>query len=107
MRDYERNIRLSLALSWLIYRINPPILRDIFMSSFDLFDTRSELIGMLAGDFYERRSLLSPLRRVQLVYGCLCFSQLGLRLLPPHHRLAPKAGKHFAVMGGVGAETGD
>jgi flavin-dependent dehydrogenase len=50
VRDYERKIRLSLgSLSWLIYRINSPLLRDIFMSPFDLFNTRHELIRILAG----------------------------------------------------------
>jgi flavin-dependent dehydrogenase len=45
VRDYERKIRHSLnSLSWLIYRINSPLMRDIFMSSFDLFNTRHELI---------------------------------------------------------------
>jgi len=72
VRDYERKIRLSLtSLSWLIHRINSPILRDIFMSSFDLFNTRHGLIRILAGDFYEQRSFLSPLRRLQLAYGFL------------------------------------
>ena len=82
VRDYEKKIRLSLgSLSWLIYRINSPLLRDIFMSSFDLFNTRHELIRILAGDFYERRSLLSPLRRLQLAYGCLfILSKFGFRL---------------------------
>lgn len=81
-RDYERKIRLSLnSLSWLIYRINSPILRDLLMSSFDLFNTRHELITILAGDFYERHSILSPLRRVQLAYGCLLLlSKFGFRL---------------------------
>ncbi|HEY6701530.1 MAG TPA: NAD(P)/FAD-dependent oxidoreductase [Pseudolabrys sp.] len=82
VRDYERKIRHSLnSLSWLIYRINSPLLRDIFMSSFDLFSTRHELITILAGDFYERRSWLSPLRRLQLAYGCLLvLSKFGFRL---------------------------
>ena len=32
VRDYERKIRHSLnSLSWLIYRINSPLMRDIFM----------------------------------------------------------------------------
>jgi flavin-dependent dehydrogenase len=80
-RDYERKIRLSLtSLSWLIYRINSPVLRDLLMSSFDLFNTRQKLITILAGDFYESHSFLSPLRRVQLAYGCLLFlSKIGLR----------------------------
>src|SRR6185295_17129653 len=82
VRAYERKLRLSLtSLSWLIYRINAPILRDLLVSSFDLFNTRHELITVLAGDFYGRRSLLSPLRRLQLAYGCLLLlSKFGLRL---------------------------
>jgi flavin-dependent dehydrogenase len=82
VREYERKIRCSLAsLSWLIYRINAPILRDLLVSSFDLFNTRHELITVLAGDFYDRRRFLSPLRRLQLAYGCLLLlSKFGLRL---------------------------
>jgi len=82
VRDYERKIQTSLeSLSWLIYRINSPILRDILMSSFDLFNTRHGLITILAGDFYERRYFLSPLRRLQLAYGFLLLaSKFGFRL---------------------------
>lgn len=82
VRDYERKIQHSLnSLSWLIYRINSPLMRDILMSRFDLFNTRHELITILAGDFYERRSFLSPLRRLQLAYGCLfLLSKVGIRL---------------------------
>ena len=82
VRDYERKIQISLAsLSWLIYRINSPILRDILMSSFDLFNTRHGLINILAGDFYERRSFLSPLRRLQLAYAFLLLAaKFGFRL---------------------------
>ena len=81
-RDYERKIRFSLkSLSWLIYRINDPILRDLLMSSFDLLNTRQQLIKILAGDFYAQHSFLSPLRRLQLAYACLLLlSKLGLRL---------------------------
>ena len=82
MRNYERCVRRGLdSLSWLIYRINTPVLRDILMSSFDLFDTRNGLLAILAGDFYSKARLLSPLRRLQLAYGCLCLlSKLGVRL---------------------------
>jgi flavin-dependent dehydrogenase len=82
MRIYEYRLRRGLnSLSWLIYRINRPVLRDIFMSSFDLFNTRNGLLAILAGDFYKRQRLLSPLRRLQLVYGCLhLLSIIGLRL---------------------------
>jgi flavin-dependent dehydrogenase len=81
-RDYQHKIRLSLdSLSWLIFRINDPILRDLLMSSADLLNTRQQLIKILAGNFYTRHSLLSPLRRVQLAYGCLVLlSKFGFYL---------------------------
>src|ERR1700745_4008361 len=73
MRNYERSVRRGLnSLSWLIYRINTPVLRDIFMASFDLFNTRNGLLAILAGDFYEEPRLLLPLRRLQVSYSCLC-----------------------------------
>jgi flavin-dependent dehydrogenase len=82
MREYERRIRRGLnSLSWLIYRINTPVLRDIFMSSFDLFSTRNGLLAILAGDFYKTPRLFSPLRRLQLAYGCFyLLSKLGVHL---------------------------
>jgi flavin-dependent dehydrogenase len=82
MRAYERKLRRGLnSLSWLIYRINTPVLRDIFMSSFDLFSTRNGLLAILAGDFYRTRGLLSPLGRLQFAYGCLfLLSKLGVHL---------------------------
>jgi flavin-dependent dehydrogenase len=81
-RDYERKVRRGIdSLSWLIYRINSPVLRDIFMSSIDFFNTRNELLAILAGDFYQAPRLLSPTRRLQVAYGCLCLlSKLGFRL---------------------------
>jgi hypothetical protein len=82
MRDYERRVRRGLnSLSWLIYRINTPVLLDIFTSSFDLFRTRNGLLAILAGDFYSTPRLLSPLRRLQLAYCCFCLlSELGVHL---------------------------
>ena len=82
MRGYERRVRRGInSLSWLIHRINAPILRDIFMSSFDLFNTRIGLLALLAGNFYEQQRLLSPLRRLQLAYGCFfVLSKIGVRL---------------------------
>jgi flavin-dependent dehydrogenase len=82
MRSFERRMRRGLrSLSWLIHRINSPVLRDIFMASFDLFNTRNGLLAILAGDFYEKPSLLSPLRRLQVAYGCLyLLSALHIRL---------------------------
>ncbi|HEV2545936.1 MAG TPA: NAD(P)/FAD-dependent oxidoreductase [Stellaceae bacterium] len=81
-RDYEGKMRRGLqSLSWLIYRINSPVLRDIFMSSIDFFNTRNELLAILGGDFYQAPRLLSPTGRLQAAYGCLyLLSKLGFRL---------------------------
>jgi flavin-dependent dehydrogenase len=83
MRKYERRVRRGLnSVCWLIYRINTPVLRDMFMASFDLFNTRNGLLAILAGDFYARPRLLSPLRRIQFAYGCLyVLSKVGVRPL--------------------------
>jgi hypothetical protein len=44
-------------------------------------NTRNGLLAILAGDFYDAPRLLSPLRRLQLAYGCLYLcSKLGARL---------------------------
>jgi flavin-dependent dehydrogenase len=93
MFQYERRVRRGLnSLSWLIYRINTPVLRDIFMASFDLFNTRNGLLAILAGNFYETPKLLSPLRRLQLAYGCLyLLSKVGVRLRPEAPNAAASA----------------
>src|SRR4029077_16643235 len=82
LRSYERKMRRGLeAISWLIHRINTNVLRDMFMSSIDMFDIRNGVVAILAGDFYEKPGLFSPLRRCQLAYGVLYgLSKVGLRL---------------------------
>lgn len=82
LRNYARDVRCGLhSLSWLIYRINTPVLRDLIMSSLDVLNTRNGLLAILAGDFYRAPGLLSPLRRLQLAYACLVLlSKVGVRL---------------------------
>ena len=41
------------------------------MSSINMFDMCNGVVAILAGDFYERPGLFSPLRRCQLAYGVL------------------------------------
>ena len=82
LRSYERKMRRGLdALSWLVHRINTNVLRDMFMSSIDPFDMRNGVVAILAGDFYEKPGLFSPLRRCQLAFGALYgLSKMGLHL---------------------------
>src|SRR5262245_39772425 len=51
---------------------------------------RHELIRILAGDFYQRRALLSPRWRLQLAYGCLLgFSNSAFAWAAAMTRLRP------------------
>jgi hypothetical protein len=46
MRTYVCPIQRGIdSVAWLVYKINTPLLRDIFMSSFDLFERHPGGIG--------------------------------------------------------------
>jgi flavin-dependent dehydrogenase len=48
----ERQLRASMNnLAWLIYRINTPVLRDMFMSPSNVLQMRDGIVTMLAGNF--------------------------------------------------------
>jgi flavin-dependent dehydrogenase len=77
-RRTERHLRTAMDnLSWLIYRINSPVLRDMFMAPSNRFRMRDNIITMLAGNLAgEWRSIL-PVLAVKVSYYSLC---LGRRL---------------------------
>jgi flavin-dependent dehydrogenase len=53
LRRFERKVRGAVgALSWLIYRINDPVMRDMFMAPSNRFRMREGLVSMLAGDVH-------------------------------------------------------
>jgi flavin-dependent dehydrogenase len=50
-RKAERRLRRSMnRLSWLIYRINHPVFRDMFMAPSDIFQMRAGVVALLAGN---------------------------------------------------------
>jgi flavin-dependent dehydrogenase len=50
-RHAERRLRRSMnRLSWLIYRINHPVFRDMFMAPSDIFRMRAGVVALLAGN---------------------------------------------------------
>jgi flavin-dependent dehydrogenase len=54
LRDFERKVRQAVAgLSWLIYRINDPVLRYMFMHPTNRFGIRNGVIAMLAGQLFD------------------------------------------------------
>ena len=52
--------RRSTAFSWLIYRINTPVLRDMFMEPRNRFRMRDGLVSLLAGNVHAGRTHWRP-----------------------------------------------
>lgn len=77
-RRTERHLRAAMDnLSWLIYRINSPVLRDMFMSPSDRFRMREGIITMLAGNLAGEWRVVLPVLAVKATYYAFC---LGRRL---------------------------
>jgi flavin-dependent dehydrogenase len=65
-------------LGWLIYRINTPILRSMFMSPSNRFGMRAGLVALLAGNLKIDRQLRIPVLAFKSAYYLLCgLSRLG------------------------------
>ena len=74
----ERQLRAAMDnLSWLIYRINAPVLREMFMSPSNRLRMRDGIITMLAGNLTGEWRALLPILSVKAAYYALC---LGRRL---------------------------
>jgi flavin-dependent dehydrogenase len=77
-RRTERYLRTAMDnLSWLIYRINSPVLRDMFMSPSNRFRMRDAIITMLAGNLAGEWRTWLPVLAVKTTYYAFC---LGRRL---------------------------
>lgn len=77
-RRMERDIRHAMQrISWLIYRINTPALRMLFMEPGNKFRMRDGLISLLAGNLRGTREMLLPVLAFKGVYH---FVSLLLRL---------------------------
>ena len=72
----ERKLRRAMeGLSWLVYRINTPVLRAMFMDPGNRLQMRDGLVTMLAGNLEVDRTLFLPVLAFKLAYYTLC----GLR----------------------------
>jgi flavin-dependent dehydrogenase len=81
-RKSERSLLRGMnRISWLIYRINEPVLRAMFMAPRNTFRMRDGLIAMLAGNLEGDRNTRLPVLAFKATY----YVMLAL------HRLAPKA----------------
>ena len=67
-------------LSWLIYRINDPVLRGMLMAPCNRFRMRDGLVSVLAGNLEPRRELQVPMLAFRLSYHLLSLAdRLGAR----------------------------
>lgn len=83
-RRAERQQRRSMnRLSWLIYRINHPVFRDMFMAPSDLFRMRSGVIGLLAGNLQGDWCYSGPLLAFKCVFYAKSLASWLSRSLSP------------------------
>jgi flavin-dependent dehydrogenase len=83
-RAFERKVKRAVgSLSWLIYRINTPVLRDMFMTPSNRFRMREGLISLLAGDVHANANLQVPVIAFKAAYRMLWVAhRFGYRLGP-------------------------
>jgi flavin-dependent dehydrogenase len=82
LRDFEKKVNRAIgSMSWLIYRINRPVLRDMFMQPSNRFRMRDGLVSLLAGDVHANTSRQWPVLAFKATYGFLSVAyRLGYRL---------------------------
>jgi flavin-dependent dehydrogenase len=73
LRDYERKVRRAVSgLSWLIYRINDPVFRHMFMHPSNRFRIRDGVIAILAGQIFDTKwSTAIPMTLFKAAYYVL------------------------------------
>lgn len=93
LRSFEHKVRRAIgSMSWLIYRINRPVLRDMFMQPSNRFRMRDGLVSLLAGDVHANTSRQLPVLAFKGVYAALSLAhRMGYRLRGGELRRVPPA----------------
>ena len=80
-RKAERRVSKAMNnLGWLVYRINTPVLRAMFMSPSNKLRMRDGLVAMLAGNLQIDRRLQAPVLAFKVVYYLLsAMERLGMQ----------------------------
>lgn len=69
LRKLEKRLRAGMArFSFLIYRFNSPVMRQMFREPRNIWQLEQGVISMLAGDLFDTPRVLSRLRLFKLVY---------------------------------------
>ncbi|HXN87415.1 MAG TPA: tryptophan 7-halogenase [Candidatus Binataceae bacterium] len=81
-RKAERRMRASMEkIGWLIYRINHPVLRSMFMAPSDRFRMRAGLVAILAGNLQRGWRYSAPLLAFKSAFYALSVAyRFGFRL---------------------------
>ncbi len=79
---FERKVRRAIdSLAWLVFRINRPVLRDMFMQPSNRFRMREGLVSLLAGDVHANTNRQLPVLAFKASYYLLSgFYRFGYRL---------------------------
>jgi flavin-dependent dehydrogenase len=104
-RRAERLLRKSMNnLSWLIYRINDPVLRDMFMAPSNVLRMRDGIVTMLAGNLAQEWRAVLPLLALKLTYYAFCVARgFGWQPLAPEGDGSKPAGCEPAEPFGPGS----
>jgi hypothetical protein len=80
-RRSERQLcRIMDRLSWLIYRINSPVLRSMLMAPRNRFRMQDGLVSVLAGNLDDRPEFRIPILAFRIAYHLLSMAdRLGVR----------------------------
>jgi flavin-dependent dehydrogenase len=75
-RRAERHLRTAMGnLSWLIYRINAPVMRDMFMAPSNRLRMRDGVVTMLAGNLAGEWRARLPVLAVKATYYAFCLAR--------------------------------
>ena len=91
--EFDRKVRRALdTLSWLIYRINDPVLRDMFMQPRNTLKMRQGLTSLLAGNVHANTHRQLPVLAFKAAFYFLsvCY-RFGYRLGPDGMRKMSRA----------------
>jgi flavin-dependent dehydrogenase len=91
-RAFEAKVKRAIgSLSWLIYRINSPVLRDMFMEPRNRFRMREGLVSLLAGDVHANANRQPPVLAFKAAFYVLSLAyRFGYRIGPQGLTKAPR-----------------
>ncbi len=84
-RKAERRMRSAMdKISWLIYRINHPVFRHMFMAPSDSFQMRAGVVSILAGNLQRSWRYSAPLLAFKSVFYALSLAyRFGIQIPSP------------------------